>query len=208
MKRVCPDGRAWDEIRPISSEVQLLNGPMVLLFYQRETQVLNICTLGASGICKFLDGWALKNQKGLYITIISSLQCWGNRFMRGPGRREIGHGSWPKKPLKGDPGEEEFPTHYGWYRGFESPTVLHPWKCLCRTLSLMDAGVPIKAPVSGIAMGLIKEDDKIAILSDIQGIEDFAGDMDFKVARTKKGITALQMDIKIKGLSREILKRR
>jgi polyribonucleotide nucleotidyltransferase len=209
-EKVRPDGRAWDEIRPISSEVQLFKRTHgSSLFTRGQTQVLNICTLGALRDMQILDGLGIEESKRfIHHYNFPPYSVGETGFMRGPGRREIGHGSLAEKALKGViPGEEEFPyTLRLVSEVLESNGSTSMGSVCAGTLSLMDAGVPIKAPVSGIAMGLIKEDDKIAILSDIQGIEDFLGDMDFKVAGTKKGITALQMDIKIKGLSREILK--
>jgi polyribonucleotide nucleotidyltransferase len=209
-EKVRPDGRAWDEIRPISSEVQLFKRTHgSSLFTRGQTQVLNICTLGALRDMQILDGLGIEESKRfIHHYNFPPYSVGETGFMRGPGRREIGHGSLAEKALREViPGKDEFPyTLRLVSEVLESNGSTSMGSICAGTLSLMDAGVPIKAPVSGIAMGLIKGENKVAILSDIQGIEDFLGDMDFKVAGTKKGITALQMDIKIKGLSRDILK--
>ena len=151
----------------------------------------------------------MKNQKDICIIIIFHLTVLGEtKPLRSPGRREIGHGALAERALEPMiPSEDEFPYTIRLVSEILSSNGSSSMASVCgSTLALMDAGVPIKAPVSGIAMGLIKEDDKVTILTDIQGMEDFLGDMDFKVAGTNKGITAIQMDIKIKGIDAQILK--
>jgi len=208
---VRPDGRSWDEIRPITSEVGLFRRTHGSgLFTRGQTQVLNICTLGALRDMQILDGLGLEESKRfMHHYNFPPYSVGETGFMRGPGRREIGHGALAERALSAViPNEDEFPyTIRLVSEVLESNGSTSMGSVCASSLSLMDAGVPIKTPVAGIAMGLIKEEDDIAILSDIQGIEDFLGDMDFKVAGTMNGITALQMDIKIKGLSREILEK-
>ncbi|MGI6328669.1 MAG: polyribonucleotide nucleotidyltransferase [Dethiobacteria bacterium] len=205
-----PDGRVPDEIRPISSEVQLFKRTHgSSLFTRGQTQVLNICTLGALRDMQRLDGLGIEESKRFMHHYNFPPYSVGEAgFMRGPGRREIGHGALAEKALEPViPKEEDFPYTIRLVSEVVESNGSTSMGSVCAgTLSLMDAGVPIKTPVAGIAMGLIKEEDKYVILSDIQGIEDFLGDMDFKVAGTKEGITALQMDIKIQGLSSKILK--
>jgi polyribonucleotide nucleotidyltransferase len=205
-----PDGRTQDEIRPISSEVQLFKRTHgSSLFTRGQTQVLNVCTLGALRDMQRLDGLGIEESKRFMHHYNFPPYSVGEAgFMRGPGRREIGHGALAEKALEPViPKEEEFPyTIRLVSEAVESNGSTSMGSVCAGTLALMDAGIPIKSPVSGIAMGLIKEDDEYAILSDIQGMEDYLGDMDFKVAGTRTGITALQMDIKVDGLSREILK--
>jgi polyribonucleotide nucleotidyltransferase len=205
-----PDGRVADEIRPISSEVQLFKRTHgSSLFTRGQTQVLNICTLGALRDMQRLDGLGIEESKRFMHHYNFPPYSVGEvGFMRGPGRREIGHGALAEKALEPlIPGEDDFPYTIRLVSEVVESNGSTSMGSVCAgTLSLMDAGVPIKAPVAGIAMGLIKEGEKYVILSDIQGIEDFLGDMDFKVAGTRSGITALQMDIKIQGLSSEILR--
>lgn len=142
------------------------------------------------------------------ITIISPFCVGETGPLRSPGRREIGHGALGESPLPMIPPQEEFPYTIRVVSEVLESNGSSSQASICgSTLALMDAGVQIKAPVAGIAMGLIKEEDKVSILSDIQGLEDFYGDMDFKVAGTEKGITAIQMDIKIGGISKDILTR-
>jgi len=209
-EKIRSDGRKWDEIRPITCEVGLFKRTHgSSLFTRGQTQVLNICTLGALRDMQRLDGLGIEESKRFMHHYNFPPYSVGEAgFMRGPGRREIGHGALAEKALEAViPTEEEFPyTIRLVSEVLESNGSTSMGSVCAGTLSLMDAGVPIKAPVSGIAMGLIKEENEYAILSDIQGVEDFLGDMDFKVAGTAEGITALQMDIKIKGLSRELLK--
>ncbi|MBS4022411.1 MAG: polyribonucleotide nucleotidyltransferase [Dethiobacter sp.] len=204
-----PDGRKTDEVRKISCEVGVLprtHGSG--LFTRGQTQVLNICTLGAPGDVQRLDGLGLEESKRyMHHYNFPPYSVGEAGFMRGPGRRDIGHGALAEKALLPMiPSTDDFPyTIRLVSEVLESNGSTSMGSVCASTLSMMDAGVPIKKPVSGIAMGLIKEEDKVAILTDIQGMEDFLGDMDFKVAGTRDGITALQMDIKIKGLDRNIL---
>lgn len=206
-----PDGRKSDEIRPITCEVSILprtHGSG--LFTRGQTQVLNVCTLGAPGEVQRLDGLGLEESKRyMHHYNFPPYSVGEAGFMRGASRRDIGHGALAERALVPVlPSEEEFPYTIRLVSEVVESNGSTSMGSVCgSTLSLMDAGVPIKKPVSGVAMGLIKEGDGLAILSDIQGMEDFLGDMDFKVAGTKDGITALQMDIKISGLSREILAR-
>lgn len=203
------DGRDWKDIREISCEVQLFNRTHgSSLFTRGQTQVLNICTLGAMRDIQILDGLGIEESKRFMHHYNFPPYSVGEAgFMRGPGRREIGHGALAERALEPViPADDEFPyTIRLVSEVLESNGSTSMGSACAGTLAMMDAGVPIKAPVSGIAMGMVKEGDQIAILSDIQGIEDFLGDMDFKVAGTQNGITALQMDVKIEGLSRELL---
>ncbi|MDO9573366.1 MAG: polyribonucleotide nucleotidyltransferase, partial [Candidatus Contubernalis sp.] len=204
-----PDGRKTDEIRQITSEVGILprtHGSG--LFTRGQTQVMTVCTLGAMGDVQMLDGLGLEeSKKFMHHYNFPPFSVGESGFMRGPGRREIGHGALAEKAIISLlPDEEDFPyTIRLVSEVLESNGSTSMGSVCASCLSLMDAGVPIKRMISGIAMGLIKEEDKVAVLSDIQGMEDFYGDMDFKVAGTREGITALQMDIKIKGVSREVL---
>jgi polyribonucleotide nucleotidyltransferase len=204
-----PDGRQFDEIRPVSAEVSVLprtHGSA--LFTRGQTQVLNACTLGALRDMQILDGLGLEDSKRFIHHYNFPPYSVGEAgFMRGPGRREIGHGSLAERALEHVvPGEDEFPYTIRLVSEVLESNGSTSMASVCAgSLALMDAGVPVKKAVSGIAMGLIKEGDSVIILSDIQGVEDFLGDMDFKVAGTADGITALQMDIKIQGLSMEIL---
>ncbi len=206
-----PDDRKADEIRPISCEVGLWKRTHgSALFTRGQTQTLTITTLGAMGDVQILDGLGLEEFKRyMHHYNFPPYSVGETRFLRGPGRREIGHGALAERALEPViPDEEEFPYTIRLVSEVLSSNGSTSQASVCgSTLSLMDAGVPIKAPVSGIAMGLIKEGDRVAILSDIQGMEDFLGDMDFKVAGTEKGITAIQMDIKIAGIDRDILKK-
>ena len=208
-EHIRPDGRAMDEIRPISIEVGLLprtHGSG--LFTRGQTQVLTVTTLGAAGDEQILDGLGLERSKRyIHHYNFPPYSVGETRPLRGPGRREIGHGALAERALIPVlPDENEFPYTIRLVSEVLESNGSSSMASVCgSTLSLMDAGVPITAPVAGIAMGLIKEGDQFAILTDIQGLEDHFGDMDFKVAGTSKGVTALQMDIKIKGVSREIL---
>ncbi len=203
------DGRKTDEVRPIWCEVGLLprtHGSG--LFTRGQTQVLSIVTLGAVGDVQILDDLGIEESKRFMHHYNFPPYSVGEvRPMRGPGRREIGHGALAERALEPViPPEEVFPyTIRIVSEVLESNGSTSMGSVCGSTLALMDAGVPIKAPVAGVAMGLIKEGDEVAILTDIQGIEDALGDMDFKVAGTKDGITALQMDIKIAGVTRDIL---
>lgn len=207
--KVRPDGRKLEEIRPLSSEVGILprtHGSG--LFTRGQTQALSICTLGAMGDVQILDGLGIEEEKRFMHHYNFPLFSVGETGpIRGPGRREIGHGALGERALEPViPNEKDFPyTVRLVSEVLESNGSTSQASICASTLALMDAGVPIKAPVAGIAMGLIKSGEHYSILTDIQGMEDHLGDMDFKVAGTAKGVTALQMDIKIDGLSREIL---
>ncbi|CAA7602532.1 polyribonucleotide nucleotidyltransferase [Acididesulfobacillus acetoxydans] len=209
VEHIRPDGRALDEIRPISVEVGLLpRAHGTGLFTRGQTQVLTVATLGAVGDEQILDGLGLEESKRyMHHYNFPPFSVGETRPMRGPGRREIGHGALAERALLPViPDETTFPYTIRLVSEVLESNGSSSMASVCgSTLSLMDAGVPIKAPVAGVAMGLIKEDEHIAILTDIQGLEDHDGDMDFKVAGTAKGVTALQMDIKIAGVSREIL---
>lgn len=208
-EKVRPDGRKLDEIRPLSSRIGILprtHGSG--LFTRGQTQVLSVCTLGALGDVQILDGLDLEESKRfMHHYNFPQFSVGEVGPIRGPGRREIGHGALGERALeKVIPPETEFPyTIRLVSEVLESNGSTSQASICASTLAMMDAGVPIKAPVAGIAMGLVKNGDNYSILTDIQGIEDALGDMDFKVAGTEKGITALQMDIKIEGLSKEIL---
>lgn len=208
---VRPDDRKLDEIRPITSEVGIL--PRVHgsgLFTRGQTQVLTVATLGALGDVQILDGLTEEETKRyMHHYNFPPYSVGETRFMRGPGRREIGHGALAERALEPMiPSEEEFPYTIRLVSEVVSSNGSTSQASVCgSTLALMDAGVPIKAPVAGVAMGLMKEKGNVAVLTDIQGMEDFLGDMDFKVAGTSKGITAIQMDIKIAGIDRPILER-
>ncbi|WP_027408733.1 polyribonucleotide nucleotidyltransferase [Anoxybacteroides tepidamans] len=208
-EKIRPDGRKIDEIRPLSSAVGLLprtHGSG--LFTRGQTQALSVCTLGALGDVQILDGLGIEETKRfMHHYNFPPFSVGETGAMRGPGRREIGHGALGERALEPViPSEKEFPyTIRLVSEVLESNGSTSQASICASTLAMMDAGVPIKAPVAGIAMGLVKSGDYYTILTDIQGMEDHLGDMDFKVAGTEKGVTALQMDIKIKGLSREIL---
>lgn len=208
-EKIRPDGRKPDEIRPLSSEVGLL--PRVHgsgLFTRGQTQALSVVTLGALGEHQVIDGLGVEEEKRyMHHYNFPSFSVGETGPMRGPGRREIGHGALGERALlQVIPNKEQFPyTIRVVSEVLESNGSTSQASICGSTLALMNAGVPIKAPVAGIAMGLVKKDENYTILSDIQGMEDALGDMDFKVAGTKQGITAIQMDIKIDGLSRQIL---
>ena len=209
-EKVRPDGRGMTEIRPLSGSVDLLprtHGSA--LFTRGQTQALAITTLGAMGEHQILDGLGLENEKRFMLHYNFPAFSVGETGRYGsPGRREIGHGALAERALlQVMPSEEEFPyTVRVVSEVLESNGSSSQASICAGCMSLMSAGVPIKKMVAGIAMGLITKDDKYTILTDIQGLEDHMGDMDFKVAGTRDGITALQMDIKIKGITREILK--
>jgi len=204
------DGRKLTEIRPISCEVGILPRPHGSgLFTRGQTQVLSVTTLGATSEEQILDGLGNEDRKRYIHHYNFPPYSTGEvKPMRGPGRREIGHGALAERALLAVlPSEEEFPYTIRVVSEVLESNGSSSMGSVCgSTLSLMHAGVPIKAPVSGIAMGLVKGEDSFAILSDIQGIEDALGDMDFKLAGTEKGVTAVQMDIKITGVNREIVK--
>ena len=203
------DGRKADEIRPISCVVDYLpRAHGTGLFTRGQTQVLSVLTLGMLNEWQRIDTIDVSEGKRyIHHYNFPPFSTGETGFMRGPKRRDIGHGALAERALLPViPAEEEFPYTIRIVSEVLESNGSSSMGSVCgSTMSLMDAGVPIKAPVSGIAMGLIKEGDRYAILSDIQGLEDFLGDMDFKVAGTENGITALQMDNKAKGLSVEIL---
>ncbi|AMW98535.1 polyribonucleotide nucleotidyltransferase [Rummeliibacillus stabekisii] len=208
-EKIRPDGRKLDEIRPLSSETGLLaRAHGSGLFTRGQTQALSICTLGALSDVQIIDGLGVEESKRfMHHYNFPQFSVGETGPMRGPGRREIGHGALGERALSAIiPDEKDFPyTIRCVSEVLESNGSTSQASICASCLALMDAGVPIKAPVAGIAMGLIKKGDYYSILTDIQGMEDHLGDMDFKVAGTAKGVTALQMDIKIDGLSREIL---
>ncbi|WP_077367540.1 polyribonucleotide nucleotidyltransferase [Anaerosalibacter sp. Marseille-P3206] len=204
-----PDNRKIDEIRPISCDVGLLprtHGSG--LFTRGQTQVLTVATLGASSDVQIIDGIdETESKRYMHHYNFPPYSVGDTRVIRGPGRREIGHGALAERALEPViPPYEDFPYTLRLVSEVLSSNGSSSQASVCgSTLALLDAGVPIKLPVAGIAMGLMKSEDDVVILSDIQGMEDFLGDMDFKVAGTEKGITAIQMDIKIAGIGREIL---
>jgi polyribonucleotide nucleotidyltransferase len=203
------DGRQFDEIRPLSASIDILprtHGSA--LFTRGQTQSLSITTLGALGESQMLDGISLEEEKRFMLHYNFPQFSVGETGKYGsPGRREIGHGALGERALlQVIPSEEEFPYTIRVVSEILESNGSSSQASICAgCLSLMAAGVPIKAPVAGIAMGLITNNDKYTILTDIQGMEDHLGDMDFKVAGTRKGICALQMDIKIDGVNRNIL---
>ena len=207
---VRPDGRDYTSIRPLFAEVGLI--PRVHgsgMFMRGETQVLTIATLGTPSDSQFMDGLSPVDDKRYIHHYNFPPYSTGETYpMRGPKRREIGHGALAEKALLSMiPPEREFPYVLRLVSEVMSSNGSTSMGSVCAsTLALMDAGVPIKNPVGGIAMGLIKEGDQVAVLTDIQGMEDHLGDMDFKVAGTVDGITALQMDIKIAGVTRDTMR--
>ncbi len=204
------DGRSFDEIRPLSASIDLLprtHGSA--LFTRGETQSLSVTTLGALGEHQILDGLSLEDEKRFMLHYNFPQFSVGETGRYGaPGRREIGHGALGERALlQVIPSEEEFPYTIRVVSEILESNGSSSQASICAgCMSLMAAGVPIKAPVAGIAMGLITHDDDYIILTDIAGMEDHLGDMDFKVAGTEEGICALQMDIKIKGVTKDILK--
>ncbi|NLY55564.1 MAG: polyribonucleotide nucleotidyltransferase [Firmicutes bacterium] len=210
-ERLRPDGRRPDEIRPISCKVGLLpRAHGSGLFNRGQTQVMTVTTLGIQSDVQILDGLGAEEFKRyMHHYNFPAYSVGEVRPMRGPGRREIGHGALAERALLPVlPSPDEFPYTIRVVSEVLSSNGSTSQASVCgSTLSLMDAGVPIKRPVAGIAMGLIKEGDEYVILSDIQGLEDHLGDMDFKVAGTEVGVTAMQMDIKIPGIGREVLAR-
>ncbi len=209
-EKIRPDGRALDEIRPLNSQVDLL--PRVhgsALFTRGQTQVMSITTLGPLGDNQIIDDLTEVESKRFMHHYNFPPYCVGETGRMGsPGRREIGHGALGERALKQVlPSEEEFPYAIRTVAEVMESNGSSSQASICAgTMSLMAAGVPIKAPVAGVAMGLITTGDNYAILTDIQGAEDHYGDMDFKVAGTREGITALQMDIKCKGITKEVFK--
>ena len=208
-EKVRPDGRKVDEVRPLDAQVDLL--PRVhgsAMFTRGETQVLSACTLGALGEVQKIDGLGMKDQKRFMHHYNFPPYCVGETGRMGsPGRREIGHGALGERALRQViPSEAEFPyTIRVVAEVLESNGSSSQASICASTMALMAAGVPISNPVAGVAMGLVKKGENYTILTDIQGMEDHLGDMDFKVAGTKNGICALQMDIKIDGITKEIL---
>ena len=209
-EKIRSDGRKMDEIRPLSTDIDLLprtHGSA--LFTRGETQCLAVTTLGALGEHQILDGLSLEDEKRFMLHYNFPQFSVGETGRYGaPGRREIGHGALGERALlQVIPSEDEFPYTIRVVSEILESNGSSSQASICAgCMSLMAAGVPIKAPVAGIAMGLITSDDDYTILTDIAGMEDHLGDMDFKVAGTKDGICALQMDIKIKGVTKEILK--
>jgi len=208
--KIRPDGRGLEEVRPITCEISLLartHGSA--LFTRGQTQALSITTLGAMGDEQILDGVGIEESKRyMHHYNFPSFSVGETRPSRGPGRREIGHGALAERALLPViPSELDFPYTIRVVSEILESNGSSSMASVCgSTLSLLDAGVPIKRPVSGVAMGLVKDGDYYSILTDIQGMEDALGDMDFKVAGTANGITAIQMDIKIAGITEEILK--
>ena len=209
-EKIRPDGRALDEIRPLDSQVDLL--PRVhgsAMFTRGQTQVMSITTLGPLGDNQIIDDLTEVEEKRFMHQYNFPPYCVGEVGRMGsPGRREIGHGALGERALlQVLPSEEEFPYAIRTVAEVMESNGSSSQASICAgSMSLMAAGVPIKAPVAGVAMGLITTGDNYSILTDIQGMEDHYGDMDFKVAGTREGITALQMDIKCKGITREIFK--
>lgn len=209
VEKIRPDGRKPDEIRPLASETQLLprtHGSG--LFTRGQTQALSVCTLGALGDVQILDGLGTEESKRfMHHYNFPHFSVGETGFMRGPGRREIGHGALGERALEPViPNEVDFPYTIRLVSEVLESNGSSSQASICASsLAMMDAGVPIKSHVAGIAMGMVKSGEHYTILTDIQGMEDHLGDMDFKVAGTENGITALQMDIKIEGLSKEIL---
>ena len=208
VKRV--DGRGMEEVRPLAAEVGVLpRAHGSGLFTRGQTQVLTVCTLGTLGDAQELDTiFDEKTKRYIHHYNFPSFSVGETRPSRGPGRREIGHGALAERALLPViPSEEEFPYALRLVSEVVSSNGSTSQGSVCgSTLALMDAGVPIKAPVAGISCGLITDEGQETTFTDIQGLEDFYGDMDFKVAGTKKGITAIQVDIKVDGLSPSVIK--
>jgi polyribonucleotide nucleotidyltransferase len=206
--KIRPDGRQLDEVRKVTCEVGLLaRAHGSSLFTRGQTQVLNVLALGQLREAQILDGIGIQDRKRyIHHYNFPPYSVGEARPMRSPGRREIGHGALAERALLPViPSEEEFPYAMRLVSEVLESNGSSSMASVCgSTLSLMDAGVPIKAPVSGVAMGLVKDGEHFTILTDIQGLEDALGDMDFKVTGTEKGITAIQMDIKIDGINKEI----
>ncbi|MEX3426307.1 polyribonucleotide nucleotidyltransferase [Staphylococcus hominis] len=208
-EKIRPDGRKPDEIRPLESEVGLLpRAHGSGLFNRGQTQALSVLTLGALGDYQLIDGLGPEIEKRfMHHYNFPNFSVGETGPVRAPGRREIGHGALGERALRYIiPDTTEFPYTIRIVSEVLESNGSSSQASICgSTLALMDAGVPIKAPVAGIAMGLVTREDSYTILTDIQGMEDALGDMDFKVAGTKEGITAIQMDIKIDGLTREVI---
>ncbi|MFA5006808.1 MAG: polyribonucleotide nucleotidyltransferase [Candidatus Izemoplasmatales bacterium] len=207
--RIRPDGRACDEIRPLAAEVDLFERTHgSALFTRGQTQVFAATTLGPLRDAQLIEGVTLDDEKRFMLHYNFPQFSVGSTGRYGsPGRREVGHGALGERALlQVIPSEDEFPYAIRVVSEVLESNGSSSQATICSgTMSLMAAGVPIKAPVAGIAMGLVKKGDKVTILTDIQGLEDHFGDMDFKIAGTKDGITALQMDIKVDGISREVM---
>ena len=208
-KKYRPDGRETKEIRPIDVEIDTLPVPHgSALFTRGETQALVVATLGSKADEQIVDGMESETRKKFFLHYTFPPYSVGEAgFMRAPGRRELGHGNLAERALKYVmPSEEKFPYTVRLVSEITESNGSSSQASICGgSLALMAAGVPIKSTVAGIAMGLVKEGDTFTVLTDIQGLEDHLGDMDFKVAGTKDGITAIQMDIKIEGINREIM---
>ncbi|MHC1714035.1 MAG: polyribonucleotide nucleotidyltransferase [Acidaminococcaceae bacterium] len=206
--KIRPDGRQLDEVRPVTCEVGLLPRPHgSSLFTRGQTQILNVLALAPLREVQIIDGIGVEETKRyIHHYNFPPYSVGETKPLRSPGRREIGHGALAERALLPViPSEEEFPYAIRLVSEVLESNGSSSMGSVCgSTLSLMNAGVPIKAPVSGVAMGLVKDGDYFTILTDIQGLEDALGDMDFKVAGTEKGITAIQMDIKIDGINKEI----
>ncbi|MGY3778173.1 polyribonucleotide nucleotidyltransferase [Isobaculum melis] len=209
VEKIRPDGRKIDEIRALASEIGILprtHGSG--LFTRGQTQALTTATLAPLGEHQIIDGLGIEDSKRfIHHYNFPQFSVGSTGPNRGPGRREIGHGALGERALSQIiPSEEDFPYTIRLVSEVLESNGSSSQASICAgTLALMDAGVPIKAPVAGIAMGLVKEGDDYTVLTDIQGLEDHLGDMDFKVAGTTAGITALQMDIKIDGITQQIL---
>ncbi|RSL32870.1 polyribonucleotide nucleotidyltransferase [Salibacterium salarium] len=207
--KIRPDGRGPDEIRDLDSQVDMLprtHGSG--LFTRGQTQALSVCTLGPLGDVQVLDGLGMEESKRfMHHYNFPSFSVGETGPIRGPGRREIGHGALGERALDPViPPEKDFPYTIRLVSEVLESNGSTSQASICASiLAMMDAGVPIKSPVAGIAMGLVKEGEDLSVLTDIQGMEDALGDMDFKVAGTKQGVTALQMDIKISGINRDVL---
>jgi polyribonucleotide nucleotidyltransferase len=205
-----PDGRGTEEIRPITCEVSV--SPRTHgsgLFTRGQTQIMTLCTLGTAKEGQRIDDLSLEEERRfMHHYNFPPFSVGETGFMRGPKRRDVGHGALAQRALEPViPSEDEFPYTIRLVSETLESNGSSSMGSVCgSTLALQDAGVPIKAPVGGIAMGLVKEGDDYVILTDIQGAEDHLGDMDFKVAGTREGITALQMDIKITGVTQEIMR--
>jgi polyribonucleotide nucleotidyltransferase len=208
-KKYRPDGRETKEIRPIDVEIDTLPVPHgSALFTRGETQALVVATLGSKADEQIVDGMESETRKKFFLHYNFPPYSVGEAgFMRAPGRRELGHGNLAERALKYVmPSEEKFPYTVRLVSEITESNGSSSQASICGgSLALMAAGVPIKSTVAGIAMGLVKEGDTFTVLTDIQGLEDHLGDMDFKVAGTKDGITAIQMDIKIEGINKEIM---
>ncbi|WP_017186075.1 polyribonucleotide nucleotidyltransferase [Alkalibacillus haloalkaliphilus] len=207
--KIRPDGRKVDEIRLLTSRTEVLprtHGSA--MFTRGQTQALSVCTLGPLGDVQILDGLDLEEEKRfMHHYNFPQYSVGETGPVRGPGRREIGHGALGERALDPViPDDSEFPyTIRVVSEILESNGSTSQASICAGTMAMMDAGVPLKRPVAGIAMGLVKAGENYTVLTDIQGMEDALGDMDFKVAGTSEGVTALQMDIKVDGLSKEIL---